>query len=487
MLGVNTEYAEYGTELLETIRKCGAHAAVLDHCVDEAEVAITAQLAYLRSGINNVTTRWGISATPDLLNALSGNVGERAFNRLGVTVERDPDASLHRRNPTVVGDIESEMNSRMQHWRNTEAKDHDRKSVWSMLAIRDSTIPCPRICDSKWIFLSRNTALVKIANDAWNRWLKATTRHSSSLVDRWAPISMSDKQFAGYIWTRSGNGKTSIPLARLLANCSAAVRPRADVKARAYNLMLELSGKQEADDLAALFEDREGSRALMRVTSGDPEDVTQQRLPYILEQVKLAAGEFAAARAREESSRELQKISEAHDKELERIRLEVARNAENLEQVGKDTEATRLQEQQERENLARQNARLNEALGEMEKMEYVRRTNIIQSGFEAGKLVYKRSKWLIALLFGMSVAYAAYVATDMPILSYFLTALLATAGFWFVPDLLHKPLSWMAMHEFRNFIGDKDKSIQLPSQPPDFRVEIWSAFESNQGKISSDK
>ncbi|WHQ45821.1 hypothetical protein [Alcaligenes faecalis] len=72
------------------------------------------------------------------------------------------------------------------------------------------------------------------------------------------------------------------------------------MKAKAYNLLLELQGKEEADDLAALLEDREGVRALMRVSKGDPEDITPERMPFIVEKVKLAAGEFAAAKEREQ-------------------------------------------------------------------------------------------------------------------------------------------------------------------------------------------
>jgi hypothetical protein len=65
MLGVNVEYAEYGRELLEAIHASGAKAAVLDHCVAEAEGAVHAQLAYLRSGVNQIAANWGTSAKPD--------------------------------------------------------------------------------------------------------------------------------------------------------------------------------------------------------------------------------------------------------------------------------------------------------------------------------------------------------------------------------------------------------------------------------------
>jgi len=312
MLGVNSEYADYGTELLEAIKASGSTAATFDHSVTEAESVVNAQLAYLRSGINHATSRWGVTARPDLLSALVGNVGERATNRLGIEIHRDPELNLHRRAQGTVGDIEAEMSDRMQAWGTAESRDYDRKSVWSMLSIQDTSTPCIRVCDSKQLLLARNTALVNIANAAWMTWLKGTTRHSRTHIDKWAPIAMSDKQFAGYLWLRGGGHYGSISRARLLAHCSAAVRPRADIKARAYNLILDLSGRQEADDVAALLEDREGARALMRATRGDPEDVTKGRLPYILEQVKMAAGEYAAGIVRAESEKALEAVRMAH-------------------------------------------------------------------------------------------------------------------------------------------------------------------------------
>lgn len=325
MLGVNVEYAEYGTELLEAIRSSGATAAVFDHCVSEAEGAINARLAHLRSGVNQIASQWGTTAKPDLLAALIGNVGKRASERLGILLQRDPEGMLHRRAQTTVGDIEAQMTSRMQAWRNVEAKEHDRKSVWAMLAIRDASLPCPRLCDSKWLLLTRNTALVGIANEAWTMWLRGSTKHSTTHIERWAPVAVSDKQFAGYLWTRAGGGDSAMSRARLLAHCSAAVRPRADVKARAYNLVLELSGKAEADDVAALLEDREGARALMRATKGDPEDVTPERLPFIIEQAKLAAGEFAAAAVRSEIEKNVAAMRLQHEQQVERMQEEAAR------------------------------------------------------------------------------------------------------------------------------------------------------------------
>ena len=486
MLGVNVEYARYGKELLETIRANGARVAVLDHCVTEAENTISAKLASLRSGNNNFSAKFGMSSSTDLLTALAGNVGERAYARLGITLERDPEINLHRRAPTTVGTIEAKMNSRMQNWRNDEAKQHDRTSVWSMLAIRDSTIPCTRICDSKWIFLSRNTAVVSIANDAWTEWLKGTTKHSTSHIEKWAPVSMSDKQFAGYLWARTGGGQSSIPRTRLLANCSAAVRPRADIKAKAYNLVLQFHGKEEADDLAALLENREGISALMIATSGDPQDITQERLPQIIERVTLAAGEFAAERVRQESEQKLQEVNLSHLTELDQLRKE-AQEAEQRQASKEIAIKTKLaQKDLEHGQLALQVQHLTRTLAEQTKARNLEEIEILERGMKCGFKCYRRMKWEITLLFTALTYSAGYFATDLPILAASLSTALTFLGFWFVPDLLDRPLSWLATKELNNHVRSKKLNITIPSVPPNFKESSWPALESMKTLLLSE-
>lgn len=473
MLGVNDEYAEYGKELLSTIQASGASAAVLEHCVAEAETAVHAQLAYLRSGINRSSYKWGLSAKPDLLNALLGNVGERAYERLGISVLRDPELNLHRRSSETVGTIEVAMNTRMQAWRNEEAKEHDRKSVWSMLAIRDTSNPCPRICDSKNLLLSRNTALVSIANVAWKQWLKGITKHSSVHIDKWAPVALSDKQFAGYVWARSGSVGTAMPRARLLAHCSAAVRPRADVKAKAYNLVLELNGKLEADDVAALLEDREGARALMRATRGDPEDVTADRLPFILESVKLAAGEFAAARVREENVKTIEELGAAHAIEAQRMATELETARTSYEQDRLEADLALKRNEEERTALAAQNRVLQTALIEATNIESSRITSIYTDGLAAGVKIYRTLRWGAAAAFGSLTGVSAYLSTATPALSTCLTILLGVAGFWFVPDFLQKPLNKISKRALVRAIRRKDKILPIPIASPNFRIAVW--------------
>lgn len=475
MLGVNSEYSDYGHELLEAIHASGAKAALLDHCVAEAEATVYSQLNHARSGINQIGASWGTSTKPDLLAALVGHVGARAAERLGIDVHRDPDVDLHRRSPNTVGDIETTMLSRMQGWPTEEAKDYDRRSVWAMLTMRATSTPCSRICDSTWLFLTRNTALVSIANQAWWTWLKGTSKHSNTVIESWAPVAMSDKQFAGYLWARVGGREGNISKARLLAHCSAAVRPRADVKAKAYNLVLELGGRDEANDLAALLEDREGARALMRATRGDPEDVTKERLPFILERVRLGAGEYAAAIEREEAKRQLETATAEHRRTLEQHKTEAVANRQALTDEVKKAHAEILQHRQTQTELESQNEILRNNLADAARRENVRKAGILQEAYASGLAVYRVCRWISAILFGSATGAVAWLAMSSPKVAAGFSVLVGIIGYSFVPNVFDGLFSWLAMKRFRSVVASMDKTVGLPAIPPDFMSGDWIA------------
>lgn len=445
MLGVNSEYTVYGKELLALIQTSGARPAVLDHCIAEAESAVHAQLAHLRSGINNISYGWGTSARPDLLSALCDHVADRAHESLAIEIHKEPTVELHKANQSAVGSIDNEMTRRMQAWRNAEAKEYDRKSVWAMLGMRDTGTIISRICDSSTILLTRNTALVSIANSSWNSWLNETTRHSHSLVARSAPIAMSDKQFAGYLWARTGGLPAAISKTRLLAHCSSAVRPRSDVKARAYNLVLELSGQEEATYVMALLEDREGAVGLMKATRGDPADVTPERLPYIMEQVKLAAGEFAAEKERERGEGKLIELKKTLDEEKAAVALALERTKAKLAEQG--AEANNLKS--EVDNLIQDNT--------------AKRHYALLRGLSRGIFTYTVARWAITIIFGAATVFVSQIAPSVPTwLSVVLGAVVAVAGFWFVPDLLSRHIHKLANILAKRKVADLDPHVVWP-------------------------
>ncbi|RZU00918.1 hypothetical protein [Rivibacter subsaxonicus] len=492
VLGVNVDYSVYGTELLAMVSSSGAQPAVFDDCIVEAESVVSGQLASLRSG-NSRIGYFGASAKPHVLSALKGNIGSRAA-AVGISVKQDPQLDLMRRSKNTVGDIQAELSRRMAHWPNDEARTHDERSVWALLRIRDANTLCTRICDSKAVFITRNTALAQAANDAWRTWLTAAAKQSVNAANRWAPVALSDKQLAGYLWLRSGEGNGQMSRARLLAHCSAAIRPRPDVKARAYNLVLDLHGKAEADHVAALLEDREGERALMRATRADPEDVTPERLPYIIEQVKLAAGEFAAAVAREEAEQKLiaQKeegeqqltaLQVAHEEQLARIASDNAKaqkeNAKGVEKL----HAELAQRDHESTQLEGRVDALSQQLLSRERSDLAEQLHALSQGLAAGVGVFKRVRWLLVFLFSSVAALATALGVEWPFFGQVASFAVTAFGFWFVPEALGRPTRWVAMRETRTSVHRIHPRLAMPKDIPDFNSGTWSAIDTLKQKL----
>lgn len=283
--------------------------------------------------------------------------------------------------------------------------------------------------------------------------------------------------------------------ARLLAHCSAAIRPRPDVKARAYNLVLDLHGKAEADHVAALLEDREGERALMRATRADPEDVTPERLPYIIEQVKLAAGEFAAEVARaeaerklssqkEESEQQLTELQVAHEEQITRIATDSARaqreNAKGVEKLN----AKLAQRDHDTTQLEGEVDALNQQLLSRERSDLAEQLHALSHGLATGVGVFKRLRWLLVFLFSSLATLATALGVDWPFFGQVASFTVTAFGFWFAPEMLERPTRWVAMRETMVSVHRIHPRLAMPKDLPDFKASTWIAIDVLKQKLA---
>jgi hypothetical protein len=485
ILGVNVEYTEYGTELLQMIQDAGAQAAVFDDCIAEAESVVAAQIAAQSHGLANRTAHWGMNAKPHVLNALSNNIASRAEAK-GLQVHRDPNVDLLARAKTTVGDIQAEMTKRMHAWPNDEARRHDEQSVWAMLRVRRSAAACSKVSESKHVFIARNTALVRIANDAWRMWLQDTTKHSRNTIDRWAPVAMSDKQLAGYLWLRRGTGNGKISKARLLAHCSAAIRPRAEVKAKAYSLVLSLHGREDAEHIAALFDDREGERALMRATRADPEDVTKERLPYIIEQVKLAAGEFAAQAVREQAEETLNSTKAQFQRDLEAITSKAEEEKILAQDAVQSISADLAQERFDKQVLSDKVAALEKRQTEKDLLHLQEDIKKLEKAFAKGHLAYWRMRIELVMLFGaISLGITTSATEWQPIFQLATTFLLTCVGFWFVPEFLEPLVQKFAHGQLASYSAELGMQRTIPVDAPEFKEQKWLGLDQLRSDADS--
>jgi hypothetical protein len=184
----------------------------------------------------------------------------------------------------------------------------------------------------------------------------------------------------------------------------------------------------------------------------------------------LAAGEYAAAVVRAENEKNVAAMRLQHEKEVQRMEVEATRERQVLEAQAAEALTMRVQEQFAQQQVIADNNALKAALAQAEADEAARKAKILQDGVDAGADLYKRLRWSITILFGGATAIATYSSKLMPdVVSALLTFGLAIAGFWFVPDVLNKPLSRVVYRRYRTIVLDKDPNIVIPNEIPDFR------------------
>ena len=214
----------------------------------------------------------------------------------------------------------------------------------------------------------------------------------------------------------------------------------------------------------------------MKATLGDPEDVTPQRMSLILEKVKLAAGEFAAARARDVAAKELEDERQKSASTILKIQdtalLETKREREEKEQIALQMFA----EQQRAYALETESQNLKADIRNREQQEIDRRVLIVEKGFKAGSREYWGCRWLMVLLFGLTTW---VVSANIFELTQGLNALLSIAisifGYWFVPDFLEPVIRYVADRRFRSFINHIDPHIDFNRIDKNYKAKtcVW--------------
>jgi len=91
------------------------------------------------------------------------------------------------------------------------------------------------------------------------------------------------------------------------------------------------------------------------------------------------------------------------------------------------------------------------------------------------------------LAFSALSGMTAWLSSRQPAISIAATVVLGFIGFWFVPEILDRPLHWAAMRRLRLVAGMKDASVPIPATRPDFRQSSWAfKFDGSELTATSD-
>ena len=202
----------------------------------------------------------------------------------------------------------------------------------------------------------------------------------------------------------------------------------------------------------------------MRATKGDPEDVTKERLPHIVDLVKKSAGEYAAAEVRKEKEREIE-IKENHYNNERNV---LTSNIEEKNQL-------LIQERLDNDVLKNTNQTLQLSIQEILDSNNQRVARVKRIAYDKANFAYKITKWVSSFLFVFAITFVIENKTKIPIANAII--LVPTIGaflfFWFVPELvLGKFCNWIARIRFKLVVQVVEPSLLEGLDAMDFSKPI---------------
>lgn len=163
-----------------------------------------------------------------------------------------------------------------------ESRVFDAASIASMIRYLFGKRPRGNLMAYEKLFVTKNSGLANAAA----KYMK----NIHAIAEDSDPPILTDRMAAGIVWLAKGGEGTDIPLKKLVANCTSAVRLRKDVITKMHGV-LQNTSPDEAKVFEALIEEDRCGYYLMRHSLGAAELVTDANALDLLERVKRATAE----------------------------------------------------------------------------------------------------------------------------------------------------------------------------------------------------
>lgn len=379
------DQGEYARTLIQQLKNVGAAVKTFSHIIEEVEGAIRTPLTNYERG-QDVYGPLGRKllqspAFPAYLRTMLKTLTED-IEKLGVTTYEFSDIDRHKLRVNFTQALEGELADSIGYYLHAESKQRDARTVADVLRIRGpkqvSTVKTAEI-----IFVTRNTRLASMSRKFLQR--------RNLVSETYFPPCITDRQLAGIMWITSGGGGSKLSRQRLIANCTAAIRPRRDVITRMHSFLADLDD-QMAARFDALMTNERAENFLMDRTLGDFRLITQENVEEIYQEVEA----IAAERVAKEKDAEIEKLKSDHLDEIERVR---ARGTEAVEAASTETleiqHRLRLEEERVRDRDKKIEALASE-LRDLRNAELVQEKAIVASCVESGKRAASGARRLIA-------------------------------------------------------------------------------------------
>jgi hypothetical protein len=275
-------------KMIEQILETGAKVGAFKHSIAEAEYVLKAtQFSRETSVVHGpLVYRLANSAFRAYFESMIGSVG-RIWGQ-DHNFEIVPETATHyHKNFTPLDEEDLFRAIRQNILDRVETTEKDAKSVAeTMRRLGGAHVPATGINNCRYIFATSNLSL--------QRRVSFFLKQRKFVLDgEFTPV-VTSRYLSGLCWLLCG-GKTdqSPTTARLLANCSAALRIKPEIAERTKRFLAEVS-EEKAIHFEALMTNQRASQYLAEVTLGDINAITANNASDIYEEVQRRAAEKVA-------------------------------------------------------------------------------------------------------------------------------------------------------------------------------------------------
>lgn len=274
--------------LFEQIRETGAKVAAFQHSIEEAEGVLNA--------IQNA--RGAGDAYGPSIHRLSQATFRAYFESMIRSISRAwtqthkfeviPEAATHyHKNFTPIDEEELVDAIRLSMYDRVLTRERDAKSVAeTMRRLGGARIPISSIASCRYIFVTSNASLQR-------RVFSFLAKKKILLEGDFNPI-VTSRYLSGLCWLMCGGKSDQSPtMAKLLANCAAALRIKPEIAERTKRFLANVD-PEKARHFEVLMTNERASQYLIEVTLGDVNVITANNVEDIYEEVQRRAAEKVA-------------------------------------------------------------------------------------------------------------------------------------------------------------------------------------------------
>jgi hypothetical protein len=274
--------------LFDQMKETGAKIAAYQHSIEEAEGVLRAI-----QNARNVGDAYGPS-----VHRLSNSMFRAYFESMIGSVARAwtqihhleiiPEAATHfHKNFTQIEEEELMAAIRLNAVDRVLTRERDAKSVAeTMRRLAGAHVPLSSVANCRFMFATPNAALQR-------RVAAYLTRKKFVLEGEFTPV-VTSRYLSGLCWLMCGGKSDQSPtMARLLANCAAALRLKPEIAERTKRFLSAID-PEKAKHFEALMTNERASQYLIEVTLGDMSVVTANNAEDIFEEVQRRAAEKVA-------------------------------------------------------------------------------------------------------------------------------------------------------------------------------------------------